>query len=424
MVGPVSAEEFARLMAPLGPWPEDRRIAVAVSGGADSLALALLTQGWGAPFAFVIDHGLRPESADEAAVTETRLRGLGIPVRLVRLAGLAPGAGLAARARAARYAALFALCRAEGLADLLLGHHLRDQAETVLIRRLGASGEAGLAGMAAVVEAEDARLVRPLLGVAPGRLRATLRAAGLDWVEDPSNRDPRALRARLRLGLDDPDGTRPETAALSAEAMAHGRERRDREAAIAAWLAARATIRPEGFAVLDAESAPQEALAALLRMLGGHPYPPRGAALRGMAAALCPGTLAGIRIAPAGRLGSGWLLAREAAALAPPVPALPGAVWDGRFRLRAGAVPPPAAWRGATLGALGDAAARFRHRSGLPAMVLRTLPALRVEETLVAVPHLGYPFPDSCAAVPLVFAPLVPAAGAVFLAPDTLPVLR
>ena len=139
--------------------------------------------------AFVVDHGLRPEAGAEAEATTATLSRLSIPARILKLKGLEPGPGLPARARAARYAALQAACRADGILDLLLGHHAGDQAETVLMRRASGSGPAGLAAMAASVQLGNVRLLRPLLTVPPGRLRATLRERGIGWAEDPTNSD-------------------------------------------------------------------------------------------------------------------------------------------------------------------------------------------------------------------------------------------
>ncbi|MDQ2804974.1 MAG: hypothetical protein M3Y41_20725, partial [Pseudomonadota bacterium] len=116
----------------------------------------------------------------------------------------------------------------------------------------------------------------------------------------------------------------------------------------------------------------------------------------------------------AGRLGGGFaadlLMVREARAMAPPVPASPAAIWDRRFRLGAGATPPP----GSLFGGLSADASRLRRASGLPAAVLLTLPALRDRERLLAVPHLGWPDGETCARCPVVFGPAVPAAGAPF----------
>lgn len=406
---------FARAMERLGPFEPAPRLAAAVSGGADSMALALLAREWvrslgGCLVALVVDHRLRPESGAEAALIVERLHALGIPARLLPLRNLSPGSALAERARDERYRALREACAADGRLHLLLGHHARDQAETVLIRREGGSGPRGLAAMPALVELSELRLLRPLLGIVPGSLRALLQHAGIEWVEDPSNRDQRALRPRLRAGLSDPDGDSPRTTALWAEAQCAGRSRAAADAATADMLARGVAIYPEGFAHLTAAPAP-DTLAALVQTIAGAAYPPASAAIAALAGNLRSATLSGVRIMRAGRFGAGWLLVREASAVAGPVQALPGTAWDGRFRLLRHAEPPA----GAMVGALGADSGWLRRHSHLPAAVLQTLPAVRLGNVLVAVPHLSYPGPDACARFPFGFSPRRPLAGAPFL---------
>jgi tRNA(Ile)-lysidine synthase len=409
----VTDAAFAAAMTRLGPFEPTPLLAIAVSGGADSLALAVLADAWarsrgGATIALVVDHGLRAAAADEALATERLLTGRGIAVRTLRLTGLEHGSALAERARIARYAALIAASEAAGALHLLLGHHMADQTETVALRVLRGSFSAGLAGMAGLVELPTTRLLRPLLGFPPGALRALLRAKDMDWIEDPSNRDSRAQRVRLRLLTGDRDGDA--TAQVAQAATLAGAARQAAETTAAETLGHTASIRPEGFAVIASHAMPPAALGALIRMVGGAPYPPAPDAVTALAARPTPATLGGVRLLPAGRLGPGLLLVREAAAMAPPVAARPGAAWDGRFRLARGAAPPT----GATLGALGKDAARVRHHSPLPAAVLRTLPALRSGTALLAVPHLRYPDAAICARIRVLFAPPNPAAGAPF----------
>ncbi len=369
-------------MAPLGPW--GKRQACAVSGGADSLCLALLAKGWGDPFALIVDHGLRLESAAEAYLTADRLASFGVPSRILKLDGLLRGPGLAARARSARYAALTKACSTLGLTDLLLGHHAGDQAETVLMRQEAASGIRGQAGMSPIAYHRSLRLVRPLLGVAPARLRATLRAAGLSWVEDPSNRDTAALRTRLRGRLAaDEDGLADR---LAQDGQRAGQLRAQSAGVVASVLAERARIFPEGYAFLSEGPIPAECLGALLRMIGARSYGVDTAGLARLAAAPGPGTLGGVRLMQAGRLGRGLLLVREAAGIGRDVAASDGAVWDGRFVLASNG-PLPAGWR---IAAVGHEAARLRRLSALPAAVLRTLPALWDGEGLCGVPHLAF----------------------------------
>src|SRR5689334_21506590 len=153
---PVTAAEFADLMAPLGPFEARSRLAVAVSGGRDSLALALLAAGWcrsvgGEVVGLTVDHRLRPGSGAEARQVGRWLAAAGIAHHiLVRRDELAAGSRQAA-ARAARYALLGDWCRRQGVLHLLVAHQQEDQAETLLLRLGRGSGLEGLAAMPAVV---------------------------------------------------------------------------------------------------------------------------------------------------------------------------------------------------------------------------------------------------------------------------------
>jgi tRNA(Ile)-lysidine synthase len=384
-------------MAWLGPWlpdgPDMPPVGIAVSGGADSLCLAYLAGRWRRSVrALIVDHGLRPASGGEAILTRDRLGALGIPADILVLDGLRPGPGLADRARRARYAALAEACRRAGMIDLLLGHHANDQAETILIRRRAASGPDGLAGMACVSYTPDLRLVRPLLAFDRDCLRATLRRAGLAWVEDPSNADPRAERARVRAALGaDPAAGRP----VRGAAARAGAARMARDAGQAALLAGGVTVAAGGWVALADDPSCPRALAFLLRAVSGRDYPPPSRAVAALCAVPRPATLGGACLMAAGpalrRAGHRWLVLREEAAMQPPVPARPGCVWDGRFVLSA---PPGTDLAGVTVGAAGPsggwAPAGWRMLAGArapwPARALRTLPALHRGGRVVAVP--------------------------------------
>jgi tRNA(Ile)-lysidine synthase len=385
-------DRFVSEMDRLGPFEPRPRLAVAVSGGADSMALALLAREWvsrrgGEVLALTVDHGLRATSSEEAAATLLRLESSDIKGRVLVVADLARGPALAERAREARYGVLFGACAAAGISHLLLGHHRGDQAETVTMRALSGSASRGLAGMPALLETRFVRLLRPLLDVAPGQLRSWLIARGVAWIEDPSNRDPRALRSRLRAARADPSGTGEGTLAVARAAHLMATHRGKRDQAIARTLAERVTIRPEGYAVLSPGTIDPEALAALLRTIGGTSFAPPIDRVAQIARAPGPATLGGVRLMAAGRLGLGWLVVKEARAMEAPVDACPNTVWDGRFRL---AGSPPDGIAGAlTLGALGPDAAEFQDRNGLPAAIMRGLPALRLGCKPIAVPHIG-----------------------------------
>ena len=378
-------------MRPLGPWPTDREVAVAVSGGADSLCLAYLLQDWSGahrpPLALVVDHGLRSGSGDEAATTVATLIRLGLPYRLLSLS-LGGGPGLQARARAARHAVLAEACAEAGLPDLLLGHHRDDQEETIAMRARAGSGPDGLAGMSAVSERHRMRIVRPLLSVRSTRLRATLRAAGLSWVEDPSNADPRFERARLRAS--------PGRVVATAGGLRRAEE--------AAWLARHVTWHEAGFAVVAPGPMPPVALSRLLQTISGRMHPPPRAEVERLADRPGPATLHGARLLEAGRLGPGLLVCREAAAMSGSVPAVAGTVWDGRFRLVSAV---PCGWR------LGSFSRSGRTRRSFPAAVEATLPALFDErDMLQAAPQAG--IVDEKREIDVIFAPLLPNAPSFF----------
>jgi tRNA(Ile)-lysidine synthase len=263
--------------------------------------------------------------------------------------------------------------------------------------------------MAALLETRFVRLLRPLLDVAPERLRSLLTERGLGWVEDPSNRDMTALRARLRHARGDPSGTGEGSTAVARAACRVGVYRARRDRRVAEILAERATIRPEGYAVLSPGPIEPEALAALMRIIAGAPHAPPIDRVAALAHALGPATLGGVRIVPAGRMGAGWLLVREIRAMAGAVAARRDAIWDRRFRLIA--TPADGCAADLALGALGPDATRFRNRNGPPALILQSLPALRLGGIPLAVPHLGVGDP----AWRLIFDPRNPAAAAPFL---------
>ena len=191
------AAEVARRADP--PLDADMPLAIAVSGGSDSLALLwLAAQAFGSrAHVLTADHGLRPQSAAECAMVKAHASGLGLPVSILRLR-LPPGPNLQASARAARYAALTAACRAHGIRHLLTAHHRDDQAETLLMRLARGSGVAGLAGIREATAHDDVQLLRPLLGVPRAALGRIVAAAGWTPVDDPSNRDPRFDRTHAR----------------------------------------------------------------------------------------------------------------------------------------------------------------------------------------------------------------------------------
>jgi tRNA(Ile)-lysidine synthase len=193
---------------------------LAVSGGPDSTALLVLAARWrrackSGPklFAATVDHGLRPQSKQEARAVSRLARTLGVPHRTLRWRGKKPSAGIQEAARLARYRLLADFADVTGADHILTAHTLDDQAETVLMRMSRGSGMTGLGGMRKVtplwpsMRPASARthpasasvlLARPLIEIPKARLIATLKREKIAFSEDASNRDPRFARARLR----------------------------------------------------------------------------------------------------------------------------------------------------------------------------------------------------------------------------------
>jgi tRNA(Ile)-lysidine synthase len=204
---PVAAAEAQRLFEALRDFSP---LILAVSGGPDSTALLVLAARWRQSLkrpprliAVTVDHGLRPEAKREAAAVKRLARSLGVEHRTLRWTGRKPATGLQEAARLARYRLLAWAANKAGARHVLTAHTLDDQAETVLFRLARGSGIGGLASMGfasplPVREGRELALVRPLLRVQKSRLIATLKAAKIPYADDPSNRDPRFARPRLR----------------------------------------------------------------------------------------------------------------------------------------------------------------------------------------------------------------------------------
>ena len=192
-------DDFAALMArALGrPLTPAEPIAVAVSGGPDSVALLLLAAAAfpGRTTALTVDHGLRPAAADEAANVARQCAAAGIPHQILHWTGAKPTANIQAAARAARYRLMADWCAAHGTVLLLTAHHADDQAETLLMRLARGSGSPGLAGIRARRDlGQGVTLVRPLLTVR----RADLSTNGWQVANDPTNHDPHYDRTHAR----------------------------------------------------------------------------------------------------------------------------------------------------------------------------------------------------------------------------------
>ena len=175
------------------------RVAVALSGGSDSMAMALMAKDAGLDMvALTVDHGLREESAAEAAWVARQMEALGIDHEVLIYKGKIPTSNIEAKARGYRYSLLMRYCKAHGIKSLMVGHNAEEQVETFLLNLIRGSGVKGLSAMRPVITQGGIDIVRPLLGVSKEELREYLRARGQEWAEDPSNEDERYQRVKIR----------------------------------------------------------------------------------------------------------------------------------------------------------------------------------------------------------------------------------
>ena len=408
---PVRDEELDALFAPLVSFP----VAIlAVSGGADSIALMHLASRWARSSAqppklvvATVDHGLRQASRAEAEWVAGQARALGLEHAILTWAGSKPATGIQDAARAARYGLLAEFARKVAAAQpvaIVTAHTEDDQAETLLMRLARGSGLDGLAAMSERRGLDEGVvLLRPLLAVAGARLRATLTAAQHPWIEDPSNDAERFERVRLRKGqaLLVDLGLANEKIALSARRLERARKALDAGTRALAQ-SARVELHAGAFASFDHAvwlAAPEELrlrlLARLVASYGGQSQPVRLAQLEALADRLArPGfegaTLAGAAVA---LHGADVRVLREAGRTALPTLALQAgasAVWDGRFRVHAASDAGP----DIDVRALGlPAFARLRQQldmpRDLPARAAATLPAFWRGEALIFVPTLA-----------------------------------
>lgn len=180
--------------------PAGARIGVAVSGGADSVALLDLLHQLGYPLAVLhVNHGLRgAESDEDERFVRTLAERFGLPVDIRRAPPPPPGENLEQALRRIRYSFFDDARRRLRLERVATGHTLSDQAETVLLRLARGSGVQGLCGIHPVTRHG---IIRPLLACSRQEIRQHLAARGLQWREDSSNADPRWRRNRVRAEL-------------------------------------------------------------------------------------------------------------------------------------------------------------------------------------------------------------------------------
>ena len=404
----LTPSEFSHLMAPFAPFESPPTIAIATSGGPDSLALALLAHQWakylgGKVIALTVDHRLREGSTAEAHQVKAWLEARGIEHHILTWERGAKNkplqTAIQAAAREARYQMLGQWCKDHGVKHLLTAHHAQDQLETFMIRLAKGSGLKGLTSTQKVVRTDFGRILRPLLTLDASPLKATLKQLNQPFIQDPSNENEDFTRVRWRqllptLGA---EGLTPTTIQETLERLNHAQRLVDQH--ISSLLHQHVSLSPHGYATFhkaalkESPEAFEEMLKRILATIGTRNYPVRRQALHRAMEAMKLGhslTLGGCQIIH--KTKEFWIVREPAAVGEDILVNQPGLyLWDHRFKIEVCEGIP---CRIAALGEEGTqklAAETKKNVEDIPHIVLQTLPALWQNEKLLGLLS-GYTF--------------------------------
>lgn len=394
LVHPRKRRFLDRVRAEIAPNIAPGRLGLAVSGGGDSMAMLLALHslapdfGWDVSVA-TVDHGLRPEAADEVRLVARVCADRGIPHQTLHWTPPASdtSGNLMQAAASARYGLLAAW--AQDLGRVAVAHTADDQAESVLMGLARSAGLDGLAGLRPAWSLGEVRFLRPFLGVTRADMQGYLAACGQVWAEDPTNlnlafdrpKARKALAALRDIGIT-PEGLARVARNLAAVQADLRKMLAEVAGSVVVPQAGALRFARAGFAALPDELA-RRLLRAGVMWLSSSPHAPRepglarlGAALRGGSAA----TLAGCRLIH--RAGAAYLV-REVRAVGPAVPL--GAVWDGRWQVTGAGEGQVRA-----LGSVGLAQVPDWRAAGLPRDVALVTPGVWHGDRLISAPVLGF----------------------------------
>lgn len=318
-------------------------LCVAVSGGSDSTALLHLLDKYlknaGGPrlVAVTVDHGLRAASSEEAKQVADFCESRGIGHIIKRWTGEKPASGLQDAARNARYELLREAALSAGAAAVISAHTRDDQLETIRMRQRRGMGR-GLSGMAeAVLFRRDCWVLRPLLAVSRGDLRAVLERDGIGWIDDPSNDDRRFERVRVREEGGSPEVDNELLSMVNAMAAARRKdgERLARflhdDVVVHGDMLAELPLVPEGLSDVL-----QQAIALMAALLGGRAYLPGSRSQDHIARLVAGGGPPRVNLSRSviDRRARRVFVYRERRSIpAIRLPAGGRIIWDGRYRL-------------------------------------------------------------------------------------------
>lgn len=391
--------------------PQNATLAVAVSGGADSMCLLHLLKTWcdasSHPLvALTVNHNLRKEAEKEAERVASWCKALDVPHETLTWQGTKPTSNIQEQAREIRYGMLGEYCKEHGIHHLCVAHHQQDQAETVLIRALRGSGVKGLAAMQGESKRGELILLRPLLSFLPQVIRNTLQVKQQEWIEDPSNQDRRYLRVAVRQFLEGLSGHEERVHHLCRVASQASHAESYIQQALAQEKERCWHIHPEGYITLDIEVfralhayARHMLLIEALMVVSGNHDAPRIEDIEHLDSQLQQAELKGVTLhgcfLRGGRRKSDMnvlYVMRELNAVAADMPVTKQACFDGRFMC----VYEGKLNKDYTVGVLGQEgwlSIKDKVVPGkihLPTEVIYTLPVLKALEKVISAPHLGY----------------------------------
>jgi tRNA(Ile)-lysidine synthase len=380
-------------------------IAVACSGGPDSMALALLVKEWadkqkGKVIALTVDHGWRKGSAQEAKQVGQWLKKHGILHAILPWKGRKPSRNQHDAVRKARYQLLTEYCKQHNIPQLFVAHHLEDQAETFLLRLTHGGSVDGLSAMPAITTMYDVMLVRPILSFAKRELLEYLSRQKQPFVNDPGNFDTKLDKIKIRklLPVLAEAGISAERLAKTATIMARARAHLEEQTG--SFLKTYCKIFPEGYAMLKAMPTSDEialrVISTLMMIVGGQEVKTRAAELERLRAAITSPGFKGMTLGGCvfQQQKENILVYRDLRAIAPDRWVKPGTecVWDNRFEIALKAS--PQRLKVGTLTKAGwNRIAKFRKdKITIPNnTILYGLPAFRdAKGVIMAVPHLNY----------------------------------
>ncbi|MBS0235812.1 MAG: tRNA lysidine(34) synthetase TilS [Proteobacteria bacterium] len=206
----ITQHAFAAAMQELSAFPSNgsriEEIALAVSGGVDSMCMAYLMHSWAQQnsakiVVLIVDHRLRTESTAEAITVRNWLEANGIEAHILPWISGRPKSNIHQLARTERYRLLTNYCKANNISRIVTAHNADDQAETIMMRIARGTGLTGLTGIKASGMHNGISVLRPLLQFSRQQIRVTMEMAGWQWIEDPSNNDPKYTRTKIRRAL-------------------------------------------------------------------------------------------------------------------------------------------------------------------------------------------------------------------------------